>query len=180
MCSRSFGKPVLALVDLQQALSVFVSRAAQKLRAQASYAEAIHVFIRTSPFRDGPKYTGSTVIRVARTDDTTVLINAVKRALQKIYRSGYAYAKAGVCLLEISQRSQAESQLGLFDPPAQACLAPSEELMHVMDRLNQRFGRFTVVAADALVQNESPWQMRQKRKTPAYTTRWEDLVEIWR
>lgn len=180
MCSRSFGKPVLALVDLQQALSVFVSRAAQKLRAQASYAEAIHVFIRTSPFRDGPKYTGSTVIRVVRTDDTTVLINAVKRALQKIYRSGYAYAKAGVCLLEISQRSQAESQLGLFDQPVQACQAPREELMHVMDRLNQRFGRFTVVAADALVQSESPWQMRQERKTPAYTTRWEDLVEIWR
>lgn len=180
MCSRSFGKPVVQLADLQQALAVFVSRAAQKLRAQASFTEAIHVFIRTSPFRDGPKYTGSTVVRVARTDDTTVLIGAVNRALHKIYRSGYAYAKAGVCLLEITQRSMAESQLGLFDAPQQPCQTPKGELMQVMDRLNQRFGRFTVVAADALEQSESPWQMRQERKTPAYTTRWGDIVEIWR
>ena len=180
MCSRSFGKPVVLLADLQQALAVFVSRAAQKLRAQASFTEAVYVFIRTSPFRHGPKYTGSTVVRVARTDDTTVLMGAVNRALHKIYRSGYAYAKAGVCLLEITPRSMAESQLGLFDSPQQPCQVPRGELMHVMDRLNHRFGRFTVVAADALEQRESPWQMRQERKTPAYTTRWEDIVEIWR
>jgi DNA polymerase V len=180
MCSRSFGKPVVQLADLQQALAVFVSRAAQKLRAQSSFTEAIHVFIRTSPFRDGPKYTGSTVIRVVRTDDTTILIGAVSRALHKIYRSGYAYAKAGVCLLEITQRAIAESQLGLFDSHQQTCQVPKGELMQVMDRLNQRFGRFTVAAADALGQSESPWQMRQERKTPAYTTRWEDIVEIWR
>src|SRR5690606_35374579 len=34
MCSRSFGPPVLSLEDLEQAISTFVSRAAEKLRSQ--------------------------------------------------------------------------------------------------------------------------------------------------
>ncbi|NGR07037.1 DUF4113 domain-containing protein [bacterium SGD-2] len=24
------------------------------------------------------------------------------------------------------------------------------------------------------------WQMRQERMSPSYTTRWDDLVEVWR
>lgn len=180
MCSRSFGKPVTDLIDLQQALTVFVSRAAEKLRSQASLTEAIHVFIRTSPFREGPKYTGSTIVKVAPTDDTATLIGAVSQALRQIFRPGYVYAKAGVCLLEIEQRAQVESQLGLFDPPQPTDEIPKRDLMQVMDQLNQRFGRFTVVAANALEQGDAPWQMRQERKTPAYTTCWDDIVEIWR
>ena len=97
-----------------------------------------------------------------------------------IYRSGYVYAKAGVCLLEISRRSLVQSQPGLFDQPSGLCDASRTELMQVVDHLNQRFGRYTLVAADALAQVESPWQMRQERKTPACTTRWEEIIEIWR
>ncbi len=180
MCSRSFGKPVADLIDLHQALAVFVSRAAEKLRSQASLTEAIHVFILTSPFREGPKYTGSTIVKVAPTDDTAALIGAVSQALRQIFRPGYVYAKAGVCLLEIEQRAQVESQLGLFDPQEPTYEIPKTDLMQIMDQLNQRFGRFTVVAGDALEQGDAPWQMRQERKTPAYTTCWDDIVEIWR
>ena len=41
MCSRSFGRPVLSMEDLAQALSMFVSRAAEKLRREGSHTPAI-------------------------------------------------------------------------------------------------------------------------------------------
>lgn len=138
------------------------------------------MFIRTSPFREGPKYTGATIMRIEPTNDTNALIAVVVRALNKIYRSGYQYAKAGVCLMDIQQTTLVTSQLGLFDEQRQITTKPREELMKVMDNLNQRYGRFTLMAADALEKGDAAWRMRQQRKTPAYTTCWKDIVEIWR
>lgn len=44
MCSRSVGRPVRDIEGLTQALSLFTSRAAEKLRAQDSMTTAVHVF----------------------------------------------------------------------------------------------------------------------------------------
>tara|TARA_A100000171_G_C2132117_1_gene147469 strand:+ start:396 stop:554 length:159 start_codon:yes stop_codon:yes gene_type:complete len=52
--------------------------------------------------------------------------------------------------------------------------------MSAVDKLNDRYGRFTLVAASALAEHNAPWKMRQERMTPAYTTDWNQLVEIWR
>ena len=45
--------PVTALQDLEQAVATFASRAAQKLRQQASHTAHVLVFIHTSPYRAG-------------------------------------------------------------------------------------------------------------------------------
>ncbi len=180
MCSRSFGRPVTELRDLQQAIAVFVTRAAEKLRGQHSYTDAVQVFICTSPFRDGPKRTGNTVVRLKSTNDTNALIGAVTNGLRSIYRPGFQYAKAGVCLLDIQQSFVSKSQLSLFDCEDAAPKKQREELMCVVDKLNGRYGRATVVAANALSVEDAPWQMRQERMTPAYTTDWAQVVEIWR
>ncbi len=46
-------------------------------------------------------------------------------------------------------------------------------LMQTVDQLNDRFGRGTVrLAGSGLTQ---PWQNRQERLTPAYTTQWDQL-----
>lgn len=180
MCSRSFGQPVTALYDLQQAIAVFVSRAAEKLRGQDSLTSAVQVFIRTSPFREGPKYAGSIVVRVEQTCNTNALISAVSKGLRAIYRPGFKYAKAGVCLLDIQSASQAAGQLGLFDCPSSTSGLVRNKLMSVMDSLNDRYGRATVLTAQALAQDDAPWRMKQERMTPAYTTDWNQVVEIWR
>lgn len=55
--SRSFGKPVEDLESLSESISLYMTRAAEKLRKQSSYAGALHVYIRTSPFKlDQPFY----------------------------------------------------------------------------------------------------------------------------
>lgn len=180
MCSRSFGAPVTTLADLQQAVAVFVSRAAEKLRRQASTAGAVQVFIRTSPFRETPQYSGSTVVQIERTSSTAVFIHAVTNGLRKIYRPKFAYAKAGVCLLDIEAQSTTTAQLGLFDEIQAAAKSPCSALMSVMDELNERYGRSTVLAAKALAEPAAPWQMRQERRTPAYTTDWNQIIQVWR
>lgn len=55
-CTRSFGHPVTALQDLDEAVTEFASRAAHKLRKQGSTTSQVLVFIRTSPFRKDPQY----------------------------------------------------------------------------------------------------------------------------
>lgn len=145
MCSRSFGRPVLTIEDLAQALSVFVSRAAEKLRCEGSNTPSILVFIRTSYFRTDTQYAGATVVQLHRaTDSTTELLAAVGKG-------------------------------DLFAAPA-----PANKLMDVMDALNERYGKATVAAASTLAEPDAPWQMRQERMTPAYTTDWNQVIDVWR
>lgn len=176
MCSRSFGRPVLTIEDLAQALSVFVSRAAEKLRREGSHTPSILVFIRTSYFRTDPQYSGATVVQLHRaTDSTAELLAAVGKGLRQIYRPGFKYSKAGVCLMDLISAEIAHAQGDLFAAPA-----PANKLMDVMDALNERYGKATVAAASTLAEPDAPWQMRQERMTPAYTTDWNQVIDVWR
>ncbi|WP_415916257.1 Y-family DNA polymerase [Xanthomonas arboricola] len=51
--SRSFGKEVLALEDLQQAVATFALRACEKLRGRSLQASGVWVFLHTNPFKPG-------------------------------------------------------------------------------------------------------------------------------
>ena len=49
-------------------------------------------------------------------------------------------------------------------------------LMGAMDRLNGRYGKGTVAMGSAGLGGERRvWTMRQERRTPAYTTTWDDM-----
>ncbi|MFH0911238.1 MAG: Y-family DNA polymerase, partial [Planctomycetota bacterium] len=54
--ARSFGRPVTELAHLEEAVASYAARAAEKLRAEGSVAAGLYVYIRTNPFRDGPRY----------------------------------------------------------------------------------------------------------------------------
>jgi len=182
MCSRSFGSPVQDFGDLLEALSVFTTRAAERLRGQESVAGALSVFARTSFFRNDPPYASSTVVPLATpTADTSVLLHAVRKGLKSIFRPGFKYAKAGVCLLDIAPFTRATQQISLFDSDdADKTVSRSARVMLAMDSVNQRYGRSTLVPACALQESGAAWTMRQERKTPAYTTDWGQIVEVKR
>lgn len=49
-------------------------------------------------------------------------------------------------------------------------------LMVALDALNQRYGKGTVHSANTGGTNKrQAWVMKQERRTPQYTTRWEDV-----
>lgn len=104
--SRSFGERLEHIEDLQQAITHFTSRAAEKLRRQQSVAQAITVYIRTSPFNERePHYEASkTAALIQPTDNTGELIQLAHKLLSTMYRSGYRYQKAGIMLSRITSR----------------------------------------------------------------------------
>lgn len=175
-CTRSFGRPVTELHDLREAVTDFTSRAAEKLRRQGSRAAQVLAFIRTSPFRrqDG-QYSRSVVTPLPRpTDDSAALVRAALGGLQSIYRPGFCYARAGVVLLDLASAEPAQRELAWEEAPAPAHRA---RLMQTMDAVNRRHGRDTLQLASAgLARGGRVWAMRQERKSPGYTTRWEDLL----
>jgi len=51
------------------------------------------------------------------------------------------------------------------------------QLMAAMDRLNGRFGKGTLhMASSGLDDHHRLWGMRQERRTPHYTTRWDEVA----
>lgn len=173
-CTRSFGRPVEALQLLSEAVSEFASRAAEKLRGQGSAASEVMVFIRTSPFRQGPQYSRSVIVPLRRpTGDTSALVSAALTGLRAIYQPGFKFAKAGVMIMDIqpASRQQFELDLGEQEPERDR-----SRLMMAMDAVNDRWGRGSVKVGSAKI-GEAPrdWGMRQERKTPGYTTEWNDM-----
>jgi DNA polymerase V len=178
-CTRSFGQTVLDLAVLQQAVTEFASRAAQKLRHQNGHASQVLTFIRTSPFRaQDAQYSRSTVVPLRRPcSDTRSIIQAALAGLQAIYRPGYRYAKAGVMLLDIAPASYVQQELLLEDSDVED--AKADHLMQALDAINQRFGRGTVsLASGGQRTNVRAWGMKQERRTPGYTTDWEGLAVV--
>lgn len=176
LSTRSFGHPVRDLQSLEEAVTLYTTRAAEKLRQQKLYAGSIYVYIRTSPFRDpGQQYDNSLRLPLhVATNNTLQLVQAALVALRKIYRPGYDYAKAGVSLGELV--TAGAQQQDMFH--AATGREKSERLMHVLDSINQKMGRATVKLASEGLQVRQDWRMKQERKSPGYTTRWEDLLKV--
>lgn len=181
MTSRSFGRPVTEKAEIGQAIAKYVALAAVKLRKQKSKTKAIYVFTRTSYFRDEPQYSGGTIARLLHvTDNTSLLTSTALSALDQIYKPGYKYAKAGVCLLDLDSTANELAQGELFDDTPSDEIDRSDSLMVVLDAINQRFGKATLTLGTEINTGDAAWQMKQERMTPAYTTDWNQVVEIWR
>lgn len=173
MVSRSFGQPVQRIEDLIEAVSTFAARAAEKLRAEGSAAGAVMVFIRTSPFKAGDaQYSGSVTVPMARpTSDTGRIVQTACNGLRQVFRPGFRYAKAGVMLVELEGAGQPQGELDL-----EPGVVDRGRLMAVVDGVNQRFGRGSLVVGSAgAVGPTKQWGMRQERRTPNYTTSWRDI-----
>ena len=172
--SRSFGRYVTELHELEEAVSTYMSRAAEKLRRQHSVAATAQVYIRTNPNKENvPQYSQGMMVGLPYpTNDTRILVEAVLSCLRHIYRAGYEYQKAGVMLGNISPEGVGQREL--FAEPI-ATLSNSK-LMATLDRINLKMGKGTMkMASDGI---EQSWQMKTESKSPAYTTRWSELPVV--
>lgn len=171
-CSRSFGRPVVKLSELQEAVATYTTRAAEKLRREGVIAPVLTVFITTSRFRDGPSYSNSATLTLpVATDDTAELIHYALRGVESIYRPGYLYIKAGVMLVNLVPATLV--QPNFFDTRDRERY---RLLMKTMDGINARFGSGSIqFAAAGLVK---PWAMRSARRSLRFTTRWSEIPVV--
>ncbi|AJY49995.1 DUF4113 domain-containing protein [Halomonas sp. KO116] len=74
---------------------------------------------------------------------------------------------------------KANRQLTLAEKPqteAEAEAKRSEQLMVTVDRLNRELGRGTIQLG--LPHADNAWSLRFEHRTPRYTTRWDELVNV--
>lgn len=169
--TRSFGQKLTSLEPIEQAISVYAARAAEKLRQQDSLAQTIHVFLHTSPFEPNYVSHSTTAQLPYATNDARVIGKLARQCIRQLYAPGNRYLKAGIGLIQLC--SVHYQQCDLFHP-GQAHQA--SQLMATMDKVNQGHGQGTLYLASQGVHKK--WAMRQQYTSPAYTTRWPDLPLI--
>ena len=199
VASRSFAHPVTGLDDLKGAVATFAARAAERLRGGALVAGQVSAFIHTDRFNpNAAQYNGSAAVALAApTNLTADITRAALEALERAYRTGFGYKKAGVMLLDLAP--QGEIQPTLFGP-APKDQAKAERLQRALDTLNGpghgrgdlvRFGPAGVHAGvhaggQAGVQAKPKtkpdggegWHLRRDHRSPRYTTQWAELRSI--
>lgn len=172
--SRSFGHPVRDYNSLAESITLYISRAAEKLRKQHSYTSSVYVYIRTSPFKENESFysNGLTIAIPTPTDNTMQLVNVALWGLKQIYKPHYNYAKAGVMLSELVPVQGVQADLF-----SQVQVSPkSTKLMQTMDGINKKMGKESIkLASEGFTR---PWKMKQENKSPCYTTKWEELVNV--
>ncbi|MFP4369200.1 MAG: Y-family DNA polymerase [Candidatus Kapaibacterium sp.] len=170
--SRSFSKPVGTFVEVKEAVSLFTSRAAEKMRLQKSAATELSVFLRTNPFKDTPQYHNGVFARLpVPTDSTAELLEYADKAARQVYREGFLFQKAGIMLAGFVPMDH--SQLAMFDSKDRIKM---NRLTEVMDQVNMEMGSGTLFYAASGIKRD--WHMKREMKSPHYTTRWNDIPEV--
>jgi DNA polymerase V len=168
--SRSFGRPITSLAEMRQAVATYTARAAEKLREEGLAVTVLTVFLTTNPFKkDDPQYNNAVTIKLPiATDSTSELLRYALPGMERIFREGYRYKKAGVMLTALVPASQVQGDL--FDYQDRERFS---RLMRVLDRVNADMGAGTLrYAAEGITKR---WKARFERRSPAYTTNWRDL-----
>jgi DNA polymerase V len=170
--TRSFGTPVNDIATLMGAVTQYAMRAGEKLRSHGLVAARLTVFFHTNRFKpDRPQYSASRMIALhPMTNDSFELIAAARRGVEHGWRDGYAITKAGIMLdhlvaAELRPRTLFEGDTDKRD-----------RLMGALDSVNSRFGRYAAVPAAQGFKRD--WKMRADMKSPAWTTRIEDVPRV--
>ena len=178
LTSRMFGKPLYDLPDIQEAVATFISRGAEKLRAQGSVASNLQVTLIGDKFKDPKskyKYGAYTSFKVP-TAHTPTLIHAGKRIAAAVHLPNTKYKKAAIMLTGLVPHS--EVQMDLFDPDLYT--QQQFRLMECIDQINTKHGRnkaaFAATGLHRKNNEEATWKMNQNFLSKRYTTDWNDIM----
>lgn len=171
--TRSFDHHCSDYEALRERVVTFAVTCAEKLRKQRSCCNALMVFVHTNGHRqDLPQYSRNIVLPLPYPANSNMeLAKFSVMALQKIFKEGYAYKKAGVVAMDFTPEHT--GQVGLFenrDPR-------HHRLMETVDAIHQALGRTKVKLASQDLQRT--WKMKQENLSPRYTTRINEVINVY-
>lgn len=176
--TRMFGIPVYDIRSLKEAVATYTSRAAEKLRRQFCAAGFINVFVVTneqkvdnSQYQYNPGTIGTHIMLPKPTSHTDELIKYAVPLVDKLYKQGPKYLKAGVMLGGLVPDMSIQGNLFVTDMQNS-----KRRLMEMIDNIN--FSQRNDVLKFATSGTRRNWKMRQEMRSPRYTTRWDELYEI--
>jgi len=172
--SRSFGRKVENLEELNEATATHCLNAAEKIRLDNQTAKKITVFIRTSPFqKDNNYYANSKSVDLPfRTNDSIELVKQALIALKHIYKKGYRYQKTGIILSDLNDISVYKKNLFSSINSEEK----RKKLMKAIDYTNVKYGRQALSIAQAGIKKK--WNIKKQYSSKIDTTSFDFLPTI--
>lgn len=183
--SRSFPGMITDRQQLETYIANYAARCAEKLRKQHTAAAVVGTFLSTNPFReDLEQYSNfGEVTLLTPSSSTITIVKKAMEALDKVYRPGLHYKRAGVIVISIDSGGGIQTNLLDFDAER---FQKMQKLDEVIDRLNKVGGTETVIlGAQQFKGKDSNGKatlfadaIKHDFKSPNYTTRWTDIIEL--
>ena len=183
--SRSFPKLMGDLNTLETYVSNYAARCSEKLRRQNSLAAVVGVFLSTNPFReDLDQYTNFADTRLLTPSNASItIVQRAAECLHKIYKDGFLYKRAGVVVM--SMEGCGGVQTNFLDYDAER-FEKLKNLDKAIDRINKIEGTETVIIASQQYRTKDSQgksilfadAIKHDFKSPNYTTRWSDIIEL--
>ena len=171
--SRTFSTRVTELDYLEEAVSDYAARAAEKLRKEGKTCKMLSVFIRTNPFRkqDIQHREIRSFSMLYPTNDTRDLIKHAKLLLKDLYKEGFNYNKAGIMLNNFFDETT--YQLDLFKKKDRN--SKDFKMMALLDQVNKSsLGQISFLAQGI----KKEWSMKRQLQSPRYTTSLKDILVV--
>lgn len=183
--SRSFPGMIGDIDQLKTYIANYAARCSEKLRRQNTVASVVGVFLSTNPFReDLGQYNNFAEVNLLTPSNSSItLVKKAMEALEKIYRPGFQYKKAGVIVLSIESGGGIQTNLLDFDAER---FEKMKRLDKVLDRLNKVNGSETLILGSQQFRGKDSRgkatqfadAIKHEFKSPNYTTRWSDIIEL--
>lgn len=176
--TRSFAQTCADVDSLRAAVSVHMADAVRTLRLQKSAAATVGVLFHSDPFRaNGPHHAVFELERLPHAcADVLTLTQKAVELVDRYYKSGTEYKKAGVVLTDLVPASDSLVRETLFDGEEIAALQRREHVQGVLDAMTRKFGKGVLNVASAKASDR--WCMRRDLLSPCCTTRWEKILKV--
>lgn len=176
--SRSFPGMITELSDLRSHVANYAARCALKLRRQNSVCSVVSVFVQSNHFRpDLPQYDNSAMFTFTTpTNTTNEIVSAAMLTLEKVFREGIHYKRAGIMVSGISSAECIQPDLFTYNPELSLRYS---RVSRALDTINGRLGADTVVLGSQQYSEKTPDgksvkfvnAIRRALKSPDYSTR---------
>ena len=170
--TRTFDNNYKEYSQLKERVTTFAVSCAEKLRKQKSCCNSIMVFIHTNYHRkDLEQYSQSIVMKLPYPTNSAIeLSKFCIQGLQRIFKKGYYYKKAGVIVMDFVPENS--KQLKIFENSDPRHVP----LMQTVDFINASFGQQRVKLAGQDL--KKMWKMKQEKLSPRYTTKLDEIITI--
>lgn len=171
MNSRSFSKTTTDKAVLVDAAAYHGRHIAAELRSMQAACLMLRLSLTTSRHGNFFLRGGSQeAVFVVPTADTFVILEAIESLLESLYAPDIPYQKVGVTVSGIV--AQTEQPATLFNESA----GDNTALLQALDSLNSSAGKELITVGSRL--RGQQWQAKAENRSPAYTTRWNDIATV--
>ncbi|NLC92963.1 MAG: Y-family DNA polymerase [Treponema sp.] len=183
--SRSFGKGVTSILELETALSEYTQIAVAKMRSEHSACKIISVYLMTArAFSDNNKdkeyFNGASAQKLFSTSYLSDITEIAIKLLKSIYRSGYSYRKIIINLQELEDDNDIQNDLFMENLPK--IRERNNLIMDACDNVNNKYGKGTLHIGIRTQLNKpknayssQSWFMTRNFLSPEYTTNIKEL-----